>query len=182
LGSQVSGYATRFGDIIRVGNDFRERIAPGAFRRTLVDNPDVVMVLDHDPGRVLGRVSAGTLTLREDSIGLWFCCEIDPSTPEGQTAIGTVGRRDVKGCSFGFSARKESWQDDGDSLPLRTIEDVDLYEVTLTAFPAYESTSASLSQSSSRAADKSTVSTSAPTASLSYYRCKAAMEHRLRGI
>ncbi|MBZ9741018.1 MULTISPECIES: HK97 family phage prohead protease [unclassified Mesorhizobium] len=140
----ISGYAVRFGDITTIA-DFRERIAPGAFTRTLRQAPDVVMLLDHDSGRVLGRTSSGSLTLQEDATGLYFSLDVDSSTPEGQTAIGTVARRDVRGCSFGFYVRSESWQDDGDSLPLRTIEDVDLYEITLTAFPAYETTSASLS-------------------------------------
>ncbi|TIP03898.1 MAG: HK97 family phage prohead protease [Mesorhizobium sp.] len=141
----MSGYAARFGSITQIGDSFRERLAPGCFKRTLRDLPDVVMILDHDSGRVLGRVSAGTLQIHEDSTGLHFTLEADPTTPEGMTAIGSVARQDVRGCSFGFRVRAESWQDDGDNLPLRTIEDVDLYEVTLTAFPQYETTSASLS-------------------------------------
>lgn len=156
-GKTISGYCVRFGEETVIGDLYRERIAPGAFTRTLREMPDVVMLLDHDTGRVLGRVSAGTLALREDRIGLWFSVEIDESTPEGQTALGTVGRQDVKGCSFGFGVRSEAWQDDNsDRLPLRILEDVDLYECTLTAFPAYQSTSASIvgrSSLASRTAD-----------------------------
>jgi hypothetical protein len=59
--------------------------------------------------------------------GLYFSLQVDPTTPEGQTALGTVGRQDIKGCSFGFRVRAESWDDGGDRLPLRTITDVDLY-------------------------------------------------------
>lgn len=189
MGSQISGYAARFNDVTTIGNDFRERIAPGAFRRTLIDNPDVVIVLDHDTGRVLGRVSSGTLSLREDGIGLYFSVEVDPTTPEGQTAIGTVGRRDIKGCSFSFGVREESWQDDGDRLPLRTLEDIDLWEITLTAFPAYETTSASLSTRSVPA--KPAVSTTAaavPLSDAAFAVRKAAdlrqrtMEMKLRGM
>lgn len=54
----------------------------------------------------------------------------------------------MKGCSFGFRVRAEEWKDGGDRLPLRTITDLDLYELTLTALPAYEETSASLRASS----------------------------------
>jgi HK97 family phage prohead protease len=103
-----------------------------------------VALLSHDSGRVLGRTSSGTLTLRQDSLGLWFSLNADPTTPEGQTALGTIGRQDIKGCSFGFIVRAESWDDGGMRMPLRTVEDVDLFEITLTAFPAYETTSASL--------------------------------------
>lgn len=140
----ISGFAVRFNDQTVILNEWRERIAPGSFTRTLKENPDVVMLLAHDSGRVLGRVSAGTLSLREDRAGLYFYLEVDPTTPEGQTALGTVGRQDVKGCSFGFRVRAEEWDDGGDRLPLRTITDVDLSEITLTGFPAYPTTSASL--------------------------------------
>lgn len=165
----ISGYAARFGDVTTIAGEFREKLDPGAFARTLKEKPDVVMLLDHDSGRVLGRVGAGTLTLREDRIGLWFSLDADVTTPEGQTALGTVGRQDVRGCSFGFRVRAEEWQDGGDRLPLRIITDVDLYECTLTAFPAYPTTSASLARNNASAAARRV-------------RMKAEMEQKLRGI
>jgi HK97 family phage prohead protease len=148
----ISGYAVMFNAETVIAGEFRERIAQGAFTRTLRERPDVIALLSHDSGRVLGRVSAGTLSLQQDRIGLYFSLQVDPSTPEGQTALGTVGRQDVKGCSFGFRARAENWEDGGNRLPLRTITDVDLLEVTLTAFPAYETTSASLRSNNALAA------------------------------
>jgi uncharacterized protein len=148
----ISGYAIRYNSPTVIAGEFREQLAPGSLTRTLKENPDVVMILAHDSGRVLGRVSAGTLSLREDRAGLYFSLQVDPSTPEGQTALGTVGRQDVKACSFGFRVRAESWDDGGDRLPLRTITDVDLMELTLTAFPAYPTTSASLRSDSATAA------------------------------
>jgi HK97 family phage prohead protease len=166
MANSISGYAARFGDETIIAGEFREKLAPGAFTRTLREQPDVVMLLDHDTGRVLGRTTAGTLILREDRIGLWFSLDVDPSTPEGQTALGTVGRQDVKGCSFGFRVRAERWDDGGERLPLRVIEDVDLFEITLTAFPAYASTSATVARSNAIAAS----------------RRRADAQHRLRGI
>ncbi|ATU92742.1 HK97 family phage prohead protease [Phyllobacterium zundukense] len=142
--STISGYAVMFGDETIIAGEFRERIAPGCFARTLRENPDVLALLSHDSGRVLGRTTAGTLTLREDRIGLWFSLEADSTTPSGQEALGTVRRQDVRGCSFGFRVRAEEWDDGGNRLPLRTIKDVDLYEITLTATPAYPTTSAAL--------------------------------------
>jgi HK97 family phage prohead protease len=154
LADNISGYAARFGDETVIAGEFREKLAPGAFARTLREKPDVVALLDHDSGRVLGRTSAGTLTLREDRIGLWFSLDVDTSTPEGQSALGTVGRQDIKGCSFGFRVRAEEWQDGGDRLPLRIITDLDLYEITLTAFPAYETTSASIAHTNAANASR----------------------------
>lgn len=145
----ITGYAVTFNDQTVIGDSWRERIAPGAFTRTLKERPDVVMLLDHDSGRVLGRTTAGTLTLREDRVGLYFALTVDPSTPSGQEALGTIGRQDVRGCSFGFRVRAEEWEDGDNQLPLRTITDVDLYEISAVAFPAYETTSAGLRSANS---------------------------------
>jgi HK97 family phage prohead protease len=148
----ISGFAIRYNSPTVIAGEWREQLSPGSLTRTLKENPDVVMILAHDSGRVLGRVSAGTLSLREDRAGLYFSLKVDPTTPEGQTALGTVGRQDVKGTSFGMRVRSEVWDDGGNRLPLRTITDLDLYELTLTAFPAYESTSASLRSDNAAAA------------------------------
>ncbi|MBP1848497.1 HK97 family phage prohead protease [Rhizobium petrolearium] len=144
MGNTVSGYAVRFGDETTIAGEFREKVKYGAFTRTLQQNPDVLALLAHDYGRVLGRTTSGTLTLKEDRIGLWFSLEADPTTPSGAECIGTVRRGDIHGCSFGFNVRKERWEDGGDRLPLRIIEDVDLWEITLTASPAYKTTDAAI--------------------------------------
>ncbi|MBM2715476.1 HK97 family phage prohead protease [Mesorhizobium caraganae] len=162
----ISGYAVRFGDITTIGQSFRERISPGAFTESLKRN-DIVALIGHDTGRVLGRTSSGTLTLREDRIGLWFSLDVDTSTPSGQEALGTVSRQDVKGCSFAGLFLAEEWQDGGDRLPLRTVTEIDLYEITLTAFPAYETTDASVRKAHNAS---------------SALRRKVETMHRLRGI
>lgn len=141
---RISGYAATWHQPTTIGGEFREQLAPGCFTRTLRENPDVLAILDHDIGRVLGRTTAGTLSLKEDRTGLFFELLPDPTTPSGQEAIGTVRRGDVKGCSFAFRVKAERWEDGGDRLPLRTILDVDLYEITLTGMPAYPTTTASL--------------------------------------
>ena len=148
----ISGYAARYNEETVIAGAFRERLAPGCFTRSLTDSPDVLALLAHDFGRVLGRVSAGTLQLRDDRIGLYFWLTPDPTTPSGQEALGTVGRQDVKGCSFLMTVIAEEWRDDGHDLPLRTITEAALWEVTLTASPAYETTSASISGRSGGAA------------------------------
>lgn len=147
----ISGYCVRFHDITTIGNSFRERISPGAFTGSLKRN-DIVALIGHDTGRVLGRTSSGTLTLRQDRIGLWFSLDVDATTPSGQEALGTVRRQDVKGCSFAGQFLAEEWEDGGDRLPLRTVTEIDLYEITLTAFPAYETTDASVRTTNAAAA------------------------------
>jgi HK97 family phage prohead protease len=78
-----------------------------------------------------------------------------------------VRRQDVKGCSFAGQFLAEEWDDGGDRLPLRTVTEIDIYEITLTAFPAYETTDASVRAAANAAAA---------------LRRKVEAAHRLRGI
>ncbi|MEZ6117480.1 MAG: HK97 family phage prohead protease [Pirellulaceae bacterium] len=48
-----------------------ERIMPGAFDKTLPER-DVVALWQHDHTRPLGRLSAGTLTINVDAVGLHY--------------------------------------------------------------------------------------------------------------
>ncbi|TIS53033.1 MAG: HK97 family phage prohead protease [Mesorhizobium sp.] len=165
----ISGYAVVFNRETTVGDVFREKIAPGAFDKSLRERPDILALWNHNYDRPLGRTSSGSLDLRSDRIGLWFGLNPDETTPDGLTAIGTVRRQDVRGCSFGFTVTRETWDEGDDTqLPLRTVEEAVLWEVTLTPLPAYPETSASLSRASENAA------------AASRRRAEAAM--RLRGI
>ncbi|MBB4067010.1 HK97 family phage prohead protease [Gellertiella hungarica] len=153
MADEITGYVARFNREAVIAGAWREVLAPGCFTRSLRDFPDVVALLDHDSGRVIGRTSAGTLELAEDAQGLRFRLMPDPSTPSGQEALGTVRRGDVRGCSFGFFVADEEWQDGGKRLPLRIIKEVELFEITLTAFPAYgDDTEATLSGTAGAAA------------------------------
>lgn len=136
-GRTVAGYAAVFGSTADIGDSFREVISPGAFSGTL--GGDVMALVHHDRSRVLGRTTAGTLRLKEDETGL--AVEIDlPDTSDGRDMAISIERGDVSGMSFGFMVTKQTWDETGD-VPTRTIEAVDLIEVTVTAFPAYADTS-----------------------------------------
>ena len=78
------------------------------------------------------------MRLTEDDKGL--AVEIDlPDTTDGRDLAVLIERGDVKGMSFGFITRKQTW-DETVEPPKRTIEEVELYEVTITAFPQYPET------------------------------------------
>ncbi|MCA0000925.1 MULTISPECIES: HK97 family phage prohead protease [unclassified Mesorhizobium] len=167
----ISGYCVMFNSETVIAGEFRERIAPTAFDKSLREQPDVLALWSHDYDRPLARTSSGTLDLRPDRIGLWFGLNPDDTTPDGLTAIGTVRRQDVRGCSFGFTVMRETWDEGDDTqLPLRIIEEAMLWEITLTPIPAYPETSASLSRASTNA-----------TAAVERIRRREAA-HRLRGI
>ncbi|SKA31052.1 HK97 family phage prohead protease [Consotaella salsifontis] len=131
------GYAAVFNSDTVIGDFMVERIVPGAFSRAL--RADILALVNHDPGRVVGRTRSGTLRLAEDDRGLKV--EIDvPDTTDGNDLWTLVERGDISGMSFGFRVTKQEWDDTGD-LPHRTILEVELFEVTATPIPAYPDTS-----------------------------------------
>ena len=133
----MTGYGAVFNSATDIGGWWTEVIAPGAFTRSLQEN-DVVALHSHDMGRVIGRSSAGTLRLSEDDRGLKVECDL-PDTSDGRDLAVSIERGDITGMSFGFMTRKCEW-DETVEPPKRTLIDVELYEVTATAFPAYEDT------------------------------------------
>jgi len=137
-GRRIEGYAATFGSMANIGS-FQERIAPGAFRSALAG--DVLAMLDHDPGKVLGRVRSGTLRLSEDSKGLAFSLDL-PDTQAGRDVQALAERGDLGGMSFGFAVPQggESWNGN-----TRTLHQIDLREVSIVqAWPAYPDTELAL--------------------------------------
>lgn len=136
-GRTVGGYAAVFNSRANIGGYFEEIIAPGAFDDALMQ--DVRALVDHDTGRVIGRTKAGTLRMKQDDTGL--AVEIDlPDTSDGRDLATLIERGDVSGMSFGFVVTKETW-DETTEPPMRTIQALDLREVSVVAFPAYDDTS-----------------------------------------
>lgn len=141
----VSGYAAVFNSRTSIGDYFDEQIAPGAFNRTLKENNDIRALFNHDWNVVLGRTKAGTLKLSEDERGLKFELEL-PNTTAGRDLAKSMERGDINQCSFGFNATEETW--DYNSEPaLRTINEAELYEISVVSIPAYEDTEAALVRS-----------------------------------
>lgn len=97
----LAGYAAVFDQPTSRQRDYpgTESIARGAFDGVLGD--DVLALVDHDPSKILGRSSSGTLRLSADDYGLR--CEVDlPDTQLGRDVRVLVQRGDLNGMSFGF--------------------------------------------------------------------------------
>jgi HK97 family phage prohead protease len=122
---------------------FIERIAPGAFRRSLDSRNDIKLLWNHDSGTVLGSTRAGTMKLYEDQRGLKVKATF-PNTTAGRDAAELLRRGDVDSMSFGFSVPSggDEWSSDGAE---RTLKSVRLHEVSIVAFPAYSSTAGTTS-------------------------------------
>lgn len=134
----ISGYFSVFNSNYEIGPGMSESVAPGAFLSSL--SGDVRALTNHDSTLVLGRTTAGTLKLREDETGLWGDVIINPKDSDAMNTYERVKRGDVSQCSFGFQITKEDTEVRDDGSVHWTIRDVDLHEVSVCTFPAYEAT------------------------------------------
>ncbi|WP_312729728.1 HK97 family phage prohead protease [Enterococcus sp.] len=140
----VTGYAAVFNSRTLLWEGLEEVISPGAFSRAL-SSSDVRCLFDHDWSKVLGRTKSGTLRLEEDDRGLKFEVEL-PNTTVANDLIESMKRGDINQCSFGFIPTEETWDYNTDPV-LRTVNEVELFEVSIVSLPAYQDTEAALARS-----------------------------------
>lgn len=142
----IEGDAAVFGVETVVGNWFREKIRVGAFTRVLAEKPDVIGAFNHDWNFVLGRTTAGTLTLEETMSGLRYAIDVNPNDPQAMSVYEKVKRGDVSQSSFAFTVRSEEWTKGNSSakeLSLREIVEIDqLFDVGPVPFAQYPEASA----------------------------------------
>lgn len=136
---RIEGYFAVFNSNYQIWDDMSESVAPGAFSEALGD--DIRALIDHETMYVLGRNTAGTLELREDSHGLWGSILINPNDQDAMNLYARVNRGDVNQCSFGFDILEEETEYRPDGSVHWTIKKVKLYEVSVCTFPAYAETS-----------------------------------------
>jgi HK97 family phage prohead protease len=134
---EITGYAAVFNSIIDLGW-YSEVIRPGAFARAIREHHDVRALVNHDASLLLARTKSHTLELAEDEIGL-FVRILPPDTQLARDTTELVRRADLDGMSFAFMTRRDNWRFEA-GQELREILDVDLVDVSLVTFPAYEAT------------------------------------------
>lgn len=149
------GHAAVFNTRTAIGNPltwgFYEEVAPGAFTKTLQEG-DARFLVDHVTNMIVSRVSAGDLRLAEDKMGLATDSDLDTEVSYIADLARNVDKRRITGMSFGFRVVKDDWTDeevstsDGQTatVEVRTIREVELFEVSACTFPAYEETDAAL--------------------------------------
>lgn len=136
---KLRGYAAVFNELSE-GLWFRERILPGAFTKSLKN--DVRALVGHDSDKIIGRTKNKTLTLKEDERGLFV--EIQPpNTTLGHDLVETVKRGDLDQMSIGFYTVRDQWKTENKEK-VRELVEVDLFDVSVVAFPAYKQTSVSV--------------------------------------
>jgi uncharacterized protein len=142
-GATLVGHAAVFDTEAVIAGLFRETIAPGSFRKSIRE-ADVRALFNHDPNYVLGRNKAGTLRLAEDGRGLAY--EIDlPDTAIARDLYTSIERGDISQSSFAFKVVREKRAEPAknETLPLFTVQEAKLFDVSPVTYPAYDATDVS---------------------------------------
>ena len=128
-----------FNSVYELWQGATESIAPGAFDESVSD--DVRALYNHNTDIVLGRTSAGTMEIKQDSHGLWGRIRINTNDGDAMNAYARIARGDITGCSFGFdiAAQETDYREDG-SVHWTITKVSPLYEISPCTFPAYQET------------------------------------------
>ncbi|MFH0957709.1 MAG: HK97 family phage prohead protease [Pseudomonadota bacterium] len=132
----LEGYAAKFNTLSLDLGGFFEKVDRGAFGNSLKNATDVRALHNHDPNLILGRVSAKTLELSEDDVGLKVKI-MPPETQWAKDLMVSIQRGDISQMSFGFRVQKDAWEVNETKDNIRTLMDVHLMDVSSVTFPAY---------------------------------------------
>lgn len=125
---QISGYASRFGEVDSYG-DVIER---GAFRKAVKAGPARIKLLrGHDPQRIIGKWTM----MKEDDVGLAVAGQIFRDIADGEESYKLMQRGALDGLSIGFRIVSDKRDKNG----ARIIKEVDLLEISVVAIPALAS-------------------------------------------
>ena len=136
---ELTGIAAAYNTPTDVGGAFTEQVARGAFTRALNEKQDCKALVGHDANQVLARVGNGTLILSDSPEGLRFVIKLNPESQAHRDLYASVKRGDTHEMSFAFKASPngETWEM-RNGQRLRTLTDVDLYDISVVAYPCYK--------------------------------------------
>lgn len=127
---------------------YSEVVRTGAFAKTLAENPQVQLLLNHG-GLAMAYTKAGTLRLSEDTTGLHMEADVSTKRHDVSDMLAALDEQSVDEMSFAFRVTRQQWSPDYDQ---RDILEVDLHrgDVSVVNFGANPATSVG---SALRAAD-----------------------------
>lgn len=147
---KLSGYAIVWNTPSKDLGGFKEIVSPDALKG--VDLSNVLMLNDHDYTQVLASVKAGTLKLTPDDKGLHFEATL-PDTTTANDVFANVQAGNLDSCSFSFDVDdgSDEWNKDDQGNITRTINQIkDLFDVSVVAVPAYDSTNVNADNSDNK--------------------------------
>lgn len=146
-GGKLVGYAAVYAPALSEDlGGFRERITPGAFDKSLESNSDIRALWDHNTSQPLARTANGSLKVSSDKRGLRVEIELPEGVSYADDLRQLVRSGVVNQMSFGFLVPPggDTWDKDEDGNALRTLNSIDLHEVSVVSIPAYPDTTVAL--------------------------------------
>ena len=135
----VSGYVNKTGqlsNVLGVTKRFVEKIAKGAFSRAIQSaTRDIDFLAEHKSKLLLASTRNNSLKLTENEQGLFMEAAITPTW--GKDYYELIDSGILRNMSFGFRTIKDSWKLLESNLYERTIEELELFEVSVVRDPAY---------------------------------------------
>lgn len=118
---------------------YSEVVRTGAFAKTLAENPQVQLLLNHG-GLAMAYTKAGSLRLAEDTTGLHMEADVNVSRSDVGDMVAAIEDQAVDEMSFAFRVTRQQWSPDYDQ---RDILEVDLHrgDVSVVNFGANPATS-----------------------------------------
>ena len=142
----VAGYVNQteqFSQELGLVKRFKEKISKGAFQRAISKSDrDIDFLAEHDSSVVLASTKNGTLDLKEDDKGLYMEARVI-NTSAGRDWYEMISSGLITNMSFGFQSINDEWRSVGENLFERTINDLELFEVSAVRNPAYAQSSIS---------------------------------------
>lgn len=142
----VSGYVNQTEQLsqeLGMSKRFKEKISKGAFKRAIQSaSRDIDFLAEHDSSVVLASTKNDSLQLKEDDRGLYMEARII-NTSAGRDWYEMISSGLITNMSFGFKSVSDEWRSIGESLFERTINDLELFEVSAVRNPAYAQSSIS---------------------------------------
>lgn len=140
--STISGYASVVEEPYEMWDwlgSYSEVVRSGAFAKTLGENPQVQLLLNHG-GLAMAYTKAGSLRLAEDSTGLHMEADVTAARSDVQDMLLALEDGSVDEMSFAFRVTRQMWSPDYDQ---RDILEVDLHrgDVSVVNFGANPATS-----------------------------------------
>jgi HK97 family phage prohead protease len=150
----LTGYASTFQQYEMYGGPANgmgwvEQLDRKAFDRTLRENPDLHLLINHE-GMPLARTKSGTLKLSVDDGGLKVEARLDRSDPDVQRLEPKMRRGDMDEMSFAFRVKAQEWKSHpdfpDDDQSLRIIREASLHkgDVSVVNFGANPTTHAEI--------------------------------------
>lgn len=129
------GVVEGYGSVFNVEDSYADVIAAGAFAKSLAAHKSAgtlpAMLWQHSSTAPIGVWQE----MREDAKGLWIKGQLCLDTVQGKEAYALLKMGALNGLSIGFASKNWNYDRETD---IRTLTEIELWEVSLVTFPANE--------------------------------------------